>query len=233
MGPGQLSVGKSFAPMLTAMMLWILYNVDMNGLQWATITLSVTGLIANQVCVPDESSSSSGEGNNSYALALLFISCMITTVSSVFNAKFLQKGDLPLQVNQMLLYSQGFVANLLAYMQGLGPSGSGIGFFEGYDNIGVILVLVSQSMIGLAISWVYLHGGAIVKTLAGSTQAAILTVTDSMFFGVHLGLGNSAGALSVIVSSYVYFTFALKWKADLRRKTRASHLKPGSAAEYT
>ena len=119
MGPGQLSVGKSFAPMLTAMMLWILYNVDMNGLQWATITLSVTGLIANQVCVPDESSSSSGEGNNSYALALLFISCMITTVSGV-QRKVLQKGDLPLQVNQMLLYL-GFVANLLAYMQGLGP----------------------------------------------------------------------------------------------------------------
>ena len=217
-GPGQLSVGKSFAPMLTAMMLWIIYNAQINRLQWAAISLSVTGLITNQVCVPDDDGSSSNGNGSRYALALLFISCMITAVSSVFNAKFLQKGDLPLQINQMLLYSQGFMFNIIAYALSLGPSGKDIGFFEGYDNIGVILVLLSQSLIGLAISWVYLHGGAIVKTLAASTQAAILTVMDSVFFGVSLGVGNTAGAVTVIISSYVYFTFALKWEESPSEK---------------
>lgn len=211
-GPGQLSVGKSFAPMLTAMMLWIIFKTNINRLQWAAISLSVTGLITNQVCVPSDATSTSSSTSSSYALSLLFISCMITAVSSVFNAKFLQKGDLPLQVNQMLLYSQGFLFNCIAYTLGLGPSGRDIGFFDGYDNVGVILVLLSQSLIGLAISWVYLHGGAIVKTLATSTQAAILTVMDSAFFNVAFGIGNTAGAVTVIISSYVYFTFALKWK---------------------
>mmetsp|Transcript_13971 Transcript_13971/g.15914 ORF Transcript_13971/g.15914 Transcript_13971/m.15914 type:complete len:181 (+) Transcript_13971:99-641(+) len=138
---------------------------------------------------------------------------MITAFSSVFNARMLQKGDLPLNVQNALLYSQGFVFNLIAYNLGFTPS-KVTGFFTGYDDINVMLVLLSQSLMGIAISLVYKYGGAVVKTLATGAQAALLTIADGMFFGVPLGPGRISGAVTVFVASHLYFTVALKEKSS-------------------
>ena len=89
-------------------------------------------------------------------------------------------------------------------------SGSSLGFFYGFGNPGVMLLLFCQSLIGVAISYVYFYGGAMVKTLATVTQSAILTVLDSFLFGISLSVGSAAGATTVITSSYIYFQHALK-----------------------
>lgn len=186
MGPGQLSLGKSFSPMLTAVLLWQLYADYINSVQWGCLILTVAGLINVLYTEPEKDSNPAAVGQDvEYAkgdlllsISLLFISCMITALSSVFNARLLQKGKYPLHVQNMLLYSQGFLLSFCAYWIGFTPSKID-GFFTGYGNINVICVLVSQSLMGIAISFAYKYGGAIVKTLATGSQAAILTVTKN------------------------------------------------------
>ena len=212
LGPGQYMIAKSFAPMLAAILLRLLYNEALNELQWLCILLSVSGLLANQTCVKVECSEYDEDNANTSSEAskiLLFISCLVSACTAVFNAKFLKNGKESIQVNQMLLYGQGFVMNLFLYVIQQN-SESSLGFFYGFGNPGVIMLLFCQSMIGVAISYVYFYGGAMVKTLATVTQSAILTVLDAFLFGIPLSVGGAAGATTVITSSYIYFQHALK-----------------------
>jgi len=207
-------IAKSFAPMLAAVILRVFYNEALNELQWLCILLSVSGLLANQTCIKVECSEYGDDNfdpdaSGSISQIVLFVSCLISACTAVFNAKFLKNGVQSLQVNQMLLYSQGFLMNLFLYSLQLNE-GSSLGFFDGYDNPGVILLLFCQSLIGVAISYVYFYGGAMVKTLATVAQSAILTVLDAFLFGISLSAGSAAGAVTVISSSYIYFQYALK-----------------------
>jgi drug/metabolite transporter (DMT)-like permease len=209
MGPGQLSLGKSITPMLTAMMLWALFGEEVTRLQWVCIVLSVAGLMCvlqpRNPTVTETDDSVDHEVDESSALGgvLLLISCLITAVTSVVNAKMVQAGKVPLNVQNMLLYSQGFIANIVAYWLMLVPSPSG-GYFAGYGDIMVIMVLLSQSLIGIAITLVYKYGGAIVKTLAVAAQAAILSVLDSVMFGVPWNSTTVAGNCVQSISLYLF-----------------------------
>ena len=84
-------------------------------------------------------------------------------------------------------------------------SESSLGFFYGFGLIPVMPSFFVRSMIGVAISYVYFYGGAMVKTLATVTQSAILTVLDAFLFGIPLSVGGAAGATTVITNTGIYF----------------------------
>ena len=121
LGPGQFMIAKSFAPMLAAIILRLIYNEALNELQWLCILLSVSGLLANQTCIKTECSeyddiNANAETYSENSKILLFIACLISACTTVFNAKFLKNGKESIQVNQMLLYGQGFFMNLFLYV---------------------------------------------------------------------------------------------------------------------
>eukprot|EP00301_Raphidiophrys_heterophryoidea_P001412 c10682_g1_i1.p1 GENE.c10682_g1_i1~~c10682_g1_i1.p1 ORF type:complete len:784 (-),score=157.30 c10682_g1_i1:177-2327(-) len=200
LGPGQLSLGKSIVPMLTAGLLWAVYDDKINSLQWACILLTVAGLL--NVLRADSSVNST--------TPLLVVSCLITAFSSVVNARLLQKSTTIIHVQNMLLYSMGFMMNLVAYFVNFTPSAQKIGFFEGFDNGFVWGVLVSQSLMGIAITFVYKYGGAIVKTLASAVQGALLFMVDVLVFGVTPSIASLSGAFVTLTASYIYFAHALR-----------------------
>ncbi len=150
LGPGQLSLGKSFAPMQTAMMMRVFFGDVINKIQWACIVLTVAGLVG---VLGKQDGSSDAEESQFGAYGILLLSCTLTSFCSVFNSKLVRRGDTPLDVQNSILYSFGLVFNLLIYGSGLSPS-SVPGFFTGYDNPVVIMLLLSQSVIGLAITYV-------------------------------------------------------------------------------
>eukprot|EP00301_Raphidiophrys_heterophryoidea_P007748 c12960_g1_i1.p1 GENE.c12960_g1_i1~~c12960_g1_i1.p1 ORF type:complete len:724 (+),score=146.78 c12960_g1_i1:84-2255(+) len=199
LGPGQLSLGKSIVPMLTAALLWAVYDEKINSLQWACVILTVAGLI--NVLQAD----SSVNVNSS----LLVVSCLITALASVVNARILQKSTTSIHVQNMLLYSMGFLMNLTAYHLQFTPSVSNLRFFEGFDNSFVWGVLVSQSLMGIAITFVYKYGGAIVKTLASAVQGALLFMIDVLLFGVTPSISALSGVVVTLTASYLYFSHAL------------------------
>jgi len=200
--------------MLTAMLLWAVYGDKINKAQWVCIVFTVTGLVC--VLAPRASCDNGGEEEevikgSTLGSTVMFISCIITSFTSVVNAKLIQKGDVPLNVQNMMLYSQGFVMNFAAYKLNLSPSKQVSGYFAGYDNVMVMLVLLSQSLMGIAITLVFKYGGAIIKSLSVATQAAILAVLDSIMFGVAWNAQSVAGTVTVLTASYAYFSIAPKF----------------------
>lgn len=208
LGAGQLQMGKSVAPMLTATLLWVFYNEPVNKCQWACLVIFVCGLIG--VMGGGSPVSDFFTSVTTSTCAMLVVACNLTAFSSVFNAKMLQKDQsLSINVQNGILYFFGTVFNLFCYAVGFTPSDPNLSFFTGMDNWNVLMVLLSQAFIGLAISLVYKYGGAIVKTLAAGVQAAILSVVDSVFFGFPATFGSVAGTVTVLATSYLYFTVAL------------------------
>uniref|UniRef100_A0A7S2X9V3 UDP-galactose transporter n=1 Tax=Lotharella oceanica TaxID=641309 RepID=A0A7S2X9V3_9EUKA len=208
MGTGMLQLGKSICPMLTAVSMWVFYADErFHRIQALCFFILTMGLI-----VLFSPNLSGGKNHiQPLALAWLILSVFITALTSVFNARVLQKGRCSLHMQNMCLYSQGFVVNMLLYLTGLNasggtPSGS---FFDGYNNAFVIAVLFSQSFMGIIMSAVYKYGDAIIKCLASSVQACILLIFDSMLFGYSLSITSVAGAGVVMSVTYMYFAEAL------------------------
>jgi len=215
MGTGMLSLGKSMAPMLTALVMWSLFEderfIPLQGICFLILTMGLICLFA-----PDQE----GSGvSSSLALAWLLLSVFVSAISSVINCRVLQKGVCSMNQQNMLLYSQGFVFNLALYMSGINATGAGMsqGFFHGYDNIWVIFVLISQSLMGLVISAVYKYGDAIVKCLAAAVQSAVLLVLDAVLFGYSFNLQSIMGAGVVVVTTVAYFSEALPQLQKLKQ----------------
>ena len=211
MDPGRLSLGKSLSPSLTAVCLFVIFNRKVNVVQWSCIAIISCGLVA----VLSKASCDNGTANEEHTpsiaalqISALLVSCFITATSSVINANMIQKLSTPLHVQNAMLYSQGFVLNMIAYAVGLSAS-RGAAFFDGYDNWIVLMVLLFQSLMGLVITCVYKYGGAVVKTLATCANAALLTVVDIVLFGAKLVPAQAGGAAVVVVASYLYFKVAL------------------------
>ncbi|GAB5368914.1 hypothetical protein AAMO2058_001360100 [Amorphochlora amoebiformis] len=187
-------------------------------IQWVLFVIITMGLITAFDPAGHSNGSVSGIG-----LAWLVLSTFITTFSGVFNARVLQRGKCSLHMQNILLYSQGFVLNLAMYMGGWNASGKGMkdqGFFYGYDNMWVVCVIVSQSFLGIVISAVYKYGDVIIKCLAVGVQAACLLVLDALLFGLSLNLQSIMGAGIVLVATYTYFTEGLPVAERAKKRYR-------------
>lgn len=96
LGAGQLQMGKSVAPMLTAGLLWVFYNEPVNKCQWACLVIFVCGLIG-VMGGSSPVSNFSGSVSDS-TTAMLVVACNLTAFSSVFNSKMLQ-ADKTMSIN--------------------------------------------------------------------------------------------------------------------------------------
>ncbi|GAB5354138.1 hypothetical protein AAMO2058_000094100 [Amorphochlora amoebiformis] len=168
MGTSMLSLGKSVTPLLTAFAMWLLFKdekfVSLQGICFLLLTMGL-------ICLFSPSESADGVG--AIPLTWLIFSILLTAFNSVFNCRILQKGSSSMQMQNILLYSQGFVINIVMYVSGMNATGKNFqqGFFEGYNSVWVIMVLLSQSFMGVIISVVYKYGDAIVKCFACAVQA--------------------------------------------------------------
>jgi drug/metabolite transporter (DMT)-like permease len=212
--------------MLTAIVLWAVYSESINRLQWVCIILTVAGLVV--VLSPhedhDDSDGHVSKGTSTGAY-LMFISCVITAFTSVVNSKLIQHSPNSLNFQNMMLYSQGFVMNLIAYKLDLTPSKHVDSYFAGYDNVMVLMVLLSQSLMGIAITLVFKYGGAIVKSLSVAAQSAILAVLDIVLFGLPWNASSVAGTIVVLTASYAYFSIAPELKEFPSEWTRSVPLR--------
>ncbi|GAB5364226.1 hypothetical protein AAMO2058_000951200 [Amorphochlora amoebiformis] len=223
MGTGHITLGKSVSPMLTALIMWTLFKDEtFSRLQFVLFAIITMGLISLF------SPSVHEGGIPAYALAWLVESTFLTTVTGVINCRILQKSSRSLHMQNMLLYSQGFLLNLVLYFTGLNATGknySDQGYFDGYAHVFVICVIISQSFMGIVMSAVYKYGDAIIKCLAVGVQASVLLVLDHFIFGYELKLQSIMGAGIVLVATYCYFSDALPMAAKVKSKQKG-HQQP-------
>ena len=73
----------------------------------------------------------------------------------------------------------------------------------GINNIFAIVIIFINAMMGLAINFIYKIFNAVVKTLASCFSMAVLVFISAAFFRVSYTLHTLAGAVVVIVSTFI------------------------------
>lgn len=203
--PGTLSLFKSIAPYLCAMLLR-LAGQRLNRLQWCCVVIQCCAIAIIQY---DVTKGVPVLGASAYAL--LAIATSITAVSSVWNQLVLKGFSVPLNLQNAVLYSFGVLTSAVCFW--VGPAKSDKRFLEGYTALGVLLVLF-QALHGLAVAFVYKHADAIIKNFANSSVMAVLVCVSAVWFGLQMNVHAGLAVVIIVVTTYVYMAIAIKLPVD-------------------
>ena len=181
--PGSMALGKSIAPYLCALLLQ-LSGQHIHSLQWVCIIVQccAIAIVQYDAC----------KGTGYLPLkAYYMIGCAtsITAVTSVWNQLIIKGFEVPVNLQNSIMYAFGSVIATVSYMHSsvthVQGSGRHIGFFDGYTTLAMLLVLF-QAFHGLAVALVYKYADAIVKNFANSSVMAILIVVSFYFFNLQV-----------------------------------------------
>jgi Nucleotide-sugar transporter len=147
--PGTIQLIKSGITLITALALMLTVGQHIARLQWVAIGFQICGLIVTQY--------HPGTGTI-YPLStylILFFQTFTTAVAGVYNQHLLKSQNTSLHAQNMALYAFGVVTNTIIHAIISMIKDDEPGMFEGFDNVGAILVIVSNILNGLAITAVY------------------------------------------------------------------------------
>jgi len=208
--PGTFTLGKSVAPYLVAILLR-LTGQHLQQLQWVCIVLMCTSLATTQY----DGCHARGVLPASAYFLIAFATC-ITAVSSVWNQKVVKGFTVPVNLQNAILYTFGFLLAMASYAYGpiavgdkAPPPTSTLGFFSGYSPLVIILVLFN-AFNGLAVTLVYKYADAIVKNFASSAVMAIVVILSVYFFNASSTVHTWLGVVGVLTTTYCYMNIAIK-----------------------
>lgn len=223
---------RSSGSFVAALMAYFLLQRVIVRLQWLNIALQVFGLILVQY--------DACRAQTTLPLVLyviLFIHVSLSSFNSIWNEHLVKAKDAPsLNVQNAFLYMFGALFNFMAYLilpstlYGADASAGSRGFFHGYTFI-TVLIVVLNSVIGLAITAVYKYADVIVKTFSLACATGTLFLVDYLLFGREIGFNVLAGILIVYGASYLYFCSTPKAAPTLPTPTTTptmAKLKPKS-----
>lgn len=201
MDMGRFSFSKGFTPILTAILSWMLFDKYLNAIQWSSIIVICIGM-SNVLRTNTEVSGHKSVSHT--VIGVMLLSCLMTVLSSLLNERLIKRSQVTMHQQNIRLYSMGLGLNIMAYGLGMGQTGVR-GFFDGYDRLDILLVIVMQGLTGIIVSYTYRYADAIVKTIASTSQGVILTVIDATFLHVKMDDVNVSGVILVTVGTMLYF----------------------------
>lgn len=203
--PGTLSLFKSIAPYLCAMLLR-LTGQRLNRLQWCCVIIQCCAIAIIQYDV-----TKGVPVLSAVAYVLLSAATSITAVSSVWNQLVLKGFSVPLNLQNSILYTFGVLTSTVCFW--VGPAKSDKGFFEGYTWLGVLLIFF-QALHGLAVSFVYKYADAIIKNFANSSVMAVLVCVSALWFGLDMNVHAGLAVVIIVVTTYIYMGIAITMPAE-------------------
>lgn len=213
-----MALGKSVAPYLCALLLR-LNDQYLHALQWVCVIVQccAIAIVQYDVC----------KGTVYLPLKAYYMigtATSITAVTSVWNQLIIKGFDVPVNLQNSIMYFFGSVIAIMSYAHSVAteaPHGHGHGyghhatvnapkgFFEGYTLLASLLVLF-QAFHGLAVALVYKYADAIVKNFANSSVMAILIIVSFLYFGLETTLHSWLGIVIVLTTTYCYMNVALR-----------------------
>eukprot|EP00962_Isochrysis_galbana_P038609 scaffold13712_cov124-Isochrysis_galbana.AAC.6 len=206
--PGTMSLGKSLAPYLCALLLR-LSGQRLGPLQWVCVIIQccAIAIVQYDVC--------KGAGIlRPHAYYLIGTATSITAITSVWNQLVIKGFSVPTNLQNALMYSFGTVIAIAFYIHSRFDQRhpEQRGFFEGYTWLAMLLVLF-QAFHGVAVAFVYKYADAIVKNFANSSVMAILVAVSAAFFKLSTNLHSWLGIVIVLATTYCYMNIAIKMPA--------------------
>jgi len=201
--PGSMALGKSISPYMCAALLRF-SGQRINKLQWVCIVVQCCAIAIVQYDVCKNAGILSTQ-----AYTLIAAATSITAVTSVWNQLVIKGFDVPVNLQNAIMY---FFGTLIAggfYVRSTYEPGPTKGFFEGYNWLALLLVLF-QAFHGIAVGFVYKYADAIVKNFAASSVVAILCVVSFYFFAAPTNIHSWLGIVIILATTYSYMNIALR-----------------------
>ncbi|XP_029439511.1 probable UDP-sugar transporter protein SLC35A4 [Rhinatrema bivittatum] len=133
-------------------------------------------------------------------LGMVLVYCLISGLSAVYTELLLKTQNLPLNLQNLFLYSFGILVNLVAHLAN-GPSG---GFFEGFSGW-VLVILVSQALNGLMMSVVMKHSSNITRLFIVSSSLLVNGFLSFSLFSLQLTGFFFLAVLLIVFSLHLYY----------------------------
>ncbi len=203
--PGNINLIKSFSALVTAISLWLFFAKPLNSLKWKVIILQVAGLAIVQYDPKKDQLVLSF-----YTYLLLIGSVSITSFSGILNERQLKLIPVSMHIQNAILYLFGTILNFLVFWF-LPPPGStvSVSFFHGF-SMGALLIVLANSLMGIAITAVYKYADVIIKTFASAVTTSILFFINPFIFQSETQFQSLMGCVVVFVSTFIFWTDAAK-----------------------
>lgn len=195
--PGTIQLIKSGTTLITAVVSLAFLGTKVTRGQWIAISLQVCGIVTTQY----------KPSGATYPLSTYLVLLFATTTSAlaaVYNQNLCKSVDASMHVMNMSLYSTGTAINLLLHLITKIIRPNEPGFFTGYGEIGAILVIVSNVLIGLVMTAVYKYADAIIKCFATAISTGILLYISPILFGVGMSFLVLPGTAVVFIATWLY-----------------------------
>jgi drug/metabolite transporter (DMT)-like permease len=220
--PGTVGLFKATTPFLTAVIQYFIYKTVITRLEWSCILLLTCGIVLTQW--------NDCTGKLNIGLGGLIVMCTsvtLTAISSTANAYIIKTSakDISLPLQNIVLYGAGVFMNFQVFAlsyAGFLYGSNGKGFFEGYDNPFACLVIFCSGMIGVAITFVYKYGDAVIKCFATVLSSMLLLVFSALFFDLDVTVTSISGCMIVFTASYVYMIISPELNKLLANKDNDS-----------
>ncbi|XP_075458066.1 putative UDP-sugar transporter protein SLC35A4 [Ascaphus truei] len=136
-------------------------------------------------------------------LLLMLLYCLISGVSAVYTEIILKTQNIPLNMQNIFLYSFGIVMNLIAYV----TSGLNSRFFDGF-SIWVLVIIGSQALNGLIMSAVMKHSSNITRLFIISFSMLVNGLLSFILFQLQLTVLFFLAV--ILIGSAVYLYYGVK-----------------------
>jgi len=200
--PGSMSLGKSVAPYLCALLLRFT-GERLHSLQWVCVVIQCCAIAIVQY------DACKGTGVLPMrAYYMIGMATVITAITSVWNQLIIKGFEVPINLQNSIMYAFGSVIATGSYLHSTTTKGHHKAFFEGYTTLALLLVLF-QAFHGLAVALVYKYADAIVKNFANSSVMAILIIISYYFFALQTTVHSWLGIVIVLTTTYCYMNIAI------------------------
>ena len=149
-------------------------------IQWIALLLLMLGMVCTSLNGSHDSAQSE-VSSWSIGVVIMIVIALCSSIAGVYNELLLKSSGLPVQVNNVYLYSYGVLTSGSVYACIRKPEQS---FLDGFSSV-VWAVVVTNGILGLVISFIFKYGDNIVK-LFGSSSAVLVTAALAFSYSISI-----------------------------------------------
>ncbi|XP_040297840.1 probable UDP-sugar transporter protein SLC35A4 [Bufo bufo] len=184
MDPSSFQVLSNLKIVSTAVMYSIFLRQNLSIRKWLALSLlTVAGVFYSFGGIQDLEEQSAGTHLyiSLQGLLLMVIYCLISGLSAVYTEVTLKTQKIPLNLQNIYLYSFGIIVNFLVHLTGSPSSG----FLDGFSTW-VLVIIISQGLNGLIMSAVMKHSSNLTRLFIISFSMLVNGLLSYLLFQLQL-----------------------------------------------
>ncbi|KAM4675690.1 putative UDP-sugar transporter protein SLC35A4 [Discoglossus pictus] len=207
MDPSSFQVLSNLKIVSTALLYSLILHQRLSIYKWFSLFLLLIGGVFYSYGGIQDLEEKVSSGSHIYitlpGVLLMLLYCFISGLSAVYTERILKTQKIPLNIQNIFLYTFGIVINLLIHLTSTHKSS----FLDGF-SIWVLVIIASQALNGLIMSAVMKHSSNITRLFIISFSMLVNGLLSFWLFQLQL---NVLFFLAVIlIGSSVYFYYGVK-----------------------